>query len=188
MKKRSWTFAYLSGLVEKDEGVNVGGKPILSAENPVFEATSAGYGRNTSHGLINVPVRPDEYPDQGVDPLVWMAGHLEFVQAGVKKGAATFSISFRWYINWPMMLKSTFTREIMEQKWLTLEGVGDDYGGKQLKLSPEETVRVRRKPVLDVGDISLVEERRFDRSLGSLSSLNDWLPGRIPIYLRSFSM
>ena len=24
-----------------------------------------------SHGFINVPVRPDEYPDQGVDPLVW---------------------------------------------------------------------------------------------------------------------
>lgn len=74
-----------------------------------------------------------------------MGGKLEFVETGVKK-AASFSISFRWYMKWPMMLKSTFTKQMLEEKRLAWEGINDDYFGKKLELSKEEIVRVKRKP------------------------------------------
>lgn len=130
LKKRWWTFRYHSGFTETDPGLPIGGSPVLSADDPVWEAVSYAVGREMPENeLFQASLGSRVYPDARFDVLTWMRGKLDFVPGVVGSplpGHEEFSSTFSWHVNWPMMLDEHFDVEEYERWQAEMAGEFDE--------------------------------------------------------------
>jgi hypothetical protein len=127
LRARWWTFAYHSRRIDMDPGLEIGGLPILSRDNPTWEAVSYAVGIEPPDDDTEFE-SPRAFPEG--DPVVWMAGKLDLVPGSITAplfGTEEFSMSLKWYLNWPRWIDPDADEEQFDEETRAVSGVEDDY-------------------------------------------------------------
>lgn len=128
LKSRYWTFFHGSGFSETNKGNEIMGNPIMSAENPVWEAWSQS--KALVYKAKDRPKKncPRPYSTRFSDPVQRVGGKLTFVPGTVKKplkGEGEFEINVKWWHDFPMILDDDHDAEDLERWKVELTGAND---------------------------------------------------------------